>query len=66
MADDKSKVGKPDRSRINVDEEYELNDWAEVFGVSRDRLKEIVKRVGPMVEDVKAELHRHHQSQGLH
>jgi hypothetical protein len=48
MADDKSTTGKPDRSRINVGEDYELRDWAEKFGVSREKLKDAVARVGPM------------------
>ena len=27
MADDRSKRGKQDRDRINVDQEYEVRDW---------------------------------------
>ena len=56
MSDDKSKTGGPDRDRINVHEEYELRDWSKKFGVSPDRLKEVVKKVGPMVKDVEKEL----------
>jgi hypothetical protein len=52
MADDKSKTGKPDRDRINVNEEYELRDWSTKFGVSPDSLKAAVQRVGPMAKDV--------------
>jgi hypothetical protein len=58
MADDKSKVGKRDRDRINVNEDYELRDWSEKFGVSAERLKAIVHKVGPMVEDVRRELQK--------
>lgn len=58
MADNKSKVGKPDRSRINVDEEYELKDWSEKFAISPTMLKQIVGKVGPMVDDVKAEIEK--------
>ena len=32
MADDKTKAGKPDRDRINVNEPYELRDWGKKFG----------------------------------
>jgi uncharacterized membrane protein YqiK len=56
MADDKTKTGKADRDRINASEDYEVRDWSEKFGVSKDRLKEAVKKVGPMAKDVEAEL----------
>jgi hypothetical protein len=58
MPDDKSKTGGQDRKRINVNEDYELRDWSKSLGVSPDRLKEIVKKVGPMVDDVRRELGR--------
>jgi hypothetical protein len=54
MADDKTKTGKPDRDRINVEEEYELHAWAKKFGVSPERLKQAVKTSGPMVRDIEA------------
>jgi len=38
--------------RLNVDEEYELIDWTERFGVSADKLREAVKMVGDQVTDV--------------
>jgi hypothetical protein len=52
MADDKTKTGKADRDRINVNEAYELRDWCKKFGVSEGELKAAVKAVGPMAEDV--------------
>jgi len=58
MADDKTKIGKPDRDRINVNEDYELRDWSKKLGISPDRLKEIVAKVGPMVSDVEKHLRR--------
>jgi len=58
MADDKSKTGKADRNRINVHEDYELNDWSSHFHVSKDRLKKAVEKVGPMVKDVERELNK--------
>jgi len=54
MADDKTKIGKPDRDRINVDEDYELRAWAEKFGVTPERLRNAVKTSGPMVKDIAA------------
>ena len=56
MADDKTQVGKPDRDRINVDEDYELRDWSEKLGVSPAALKAAVEKAGPMVADVKKQL----------
>ena len=46
MSDDKLKVGKPDRDRINVNEPYELRYWSKKFGVRPVRLKIAVARVG--------------------
>lgn len=56
MPDDKSKTGGSDRDRINVNEDYELRDWSEKFGVTPEELKTAVKKVGPMADDVKKEL----------
>jgi hypothetical protein len=46
MPDDKSKSGGQDRTRINVNEDYELRDWAKKFGVSPEELKSAVAKVG--------------------
>jgi hypothetical protein len=56
MADDKTKVGKPDRDRINTSEDYEVRDWAAKYGVTPERIREVVKKVGPMAKDVEKEL----------
>jgi len=56
MPDDPKKRGPADRSRINVNERYEVSYWTKALGVSADRLKTLVKRVGPMVKDVKKAL----------
>jgi hypothetical protein len=56
MADDKSKSGASDRGRINIDQEYEVRDWAESLGVSEDELRSAVAKAGPMLKDVKAHL----------
>jgi hypothetical protein len=37
--DSKQNTGSPDRDRINVNEDYELQYWTEKFGVSTDRIK---------------------------
>ena len=62
MPDDKSRTAA-DRKRINVHEDYELRYWSQKFGVSHDRLKTAVKKVGDMADDVARELGK---SQGVH
>lgn len=46
MADDKTKTGGQDRSRISLSEDYEVRDWAAKFGVTADQLKAAVQAVG--------------------
>ena len=55
-SDDKSKRGGADRKRINIHEDYELRDWSKKFGVSKDRLKQAVEKVGTSAEKVAQEL----------
>lgn len=53
--DDKNKKGPEDSSRINVNEDYELQYWSEKFGVSREELKKAVATAGvsaKAVEDI--------------
>jgi hypothetical protein len=56
MADDLKQTGKPDDQRIDVNQDHELSYWSEKFGVSRDRLREVVARAGPMVKNVERAL----------
>lgn len=56
MSDDLTKRGPADRSRINVNEEWELRWWTKEFGVSAEKLKAAVKAVGVSVAKVKAHL----------
>lgn len=48
MADDLKQTGAPDDERINVQQDHELSYWSQKLGVSRDRLREVVAKVGPM------------------
>jgi hypothetical protein len=54
MSDDKSKAGGQDRLRISLGEEYEVQDWAKKFGVTKEELTAAVERVGNEVSDVEA------------
>jgi Protein of unknown function (DUF3606) len=56
MADDLSKKGPADRSRINLAEPYEVQYWADKFGVSKERLSEAVHNVGHSAAAVEKEL----------
>jgi len=56
MADDLTKRGSPDRDRINVNEDYELRDWARKFGVPPDELKRAVQQVGDRADAVRPHL----------
>ena len=39
MADDRSKTGKDDYSRINIHQTHEINYWTKQLNTSPDRLK---------------------------
>jgi hypothetical protein len=56
MADDTSKKGLADRSRINVNERWELDYWTNELGVSADELRELVKKHGVMAADIRSAL----------
>lgn len=58
IADDPTKTGKPDRIRINVNEAYELRDWSEKFGITPEKLRETLAKVGPMAADVEKALRK--------
>ena len=52
MPDDKTKVGKPDRSRVSADQDYEVRNIAEKFGLSANQVRELMLRVGNDRDDV--------------
>ncbi|MBB3854723.1 hypothetical protein FHY29_000098 [Xanthomonas arboricola] len=56
MTDDKKNTGSPDRDRINVNEDYELQYWTKALGVSADELRAAVKAVGPTAAAVRKHL----------
>jgi hypothetical protein len=53
MPDDKSKRGKPDRSRTSITEPYEAKRWAKKFGVTTTKLKSLVRKHGPSVKRIR-------------
>lgn len=53
MPDDLRKRGVQDDIRININEDWELRDWAKKFGISTEVLKKAVAEVGVMVKNVR-------------
>lgn len=60
MSDDRTQRHGQDRQRINVNEDYELRDWAKKFGVSPEELKEAVRAVGDRADKVEELLRSRH------
>jgi len=56
MTDDKTKTGGQDRKRISLEQDYEVRDWSQKFGVSEERLRAAVGKVGHIADDVEREL----------
>ena len=48
MADNKSKRGKPDRSRLAGNEGYEVNYFANKHGITREQARNLIKKIGNM------------------
>ena len=53
-----AKKGPQDRSKINLHEDYEVRYWSERFGVTQEKLGEVVKKAGNSIEAVERELKR--------
>jgi hypothetical protein len=58
MADDRSIRGAADRSRINMQEDYEVRYWTQKWNVSPEQLAAAVREAGVMAEDVARKLGR--------
>lgn len=52
MADDLFDRGPADRSRVNINEEYDRRWWSEKFRVRPEVLDAAVESVGPSVREV--------------
>jgi hypothetical protein len=58
MSDDKSNRGGRDRSRINMEQDYEVRDWTKSLGVTEAELSAAVKAVGNSAEKVREYLNK--------
>jgi hypothetical protein len=56
MSDDLKNRGAQDRARINVNEQHEVTYWTKELGVTKDRLAQLVKEVGPSAKAVREKL----------
>ena len=56
MADNLQSAGPQDRSRINIHEDWEVRYWTEALGVTKEKLAELVKEVGPSANAVRQRL----------
>ena len=56
MAGDSKNRTPQDLTRIGMSEEWEVRYWTREFRVRKQRLTDVVMRVGPMVSDVSREL----------
>jgi len=57
MSDDLSKKGFQDRSRINMNEDHEVANWTEKFGVTKEELQSAIDVAGSnLVTDVENEI----------
>ena len=56
MADGSRNRAPQDLTRIGMSEEWEVRYWTREFRVRKQRLTDVVMRVGPMVSDVAREL----------
>jgi hypothetical protein len=56
MADDKTRRGQPDRGKINMSEGYEVQYWTKHLGISREKLQQLIDKVGNSAAAVRKEL----------
>ena len=62
MADDKSMVGGPDRSRVAAEEDYEVQDFARRHGLTPDEVRQMIARVGNSRDALEQEVMRRKQN----
>ncbi|CAN7303801.1 DUF3606 domain-containing protein [Pseudoxanthomonas sp. LjRoot143] len=58
MADDKSKTGSPDRDRVNLNEDYEVQYWTKALQITPEKLRSVVEAVGNSADAVREHLGR--------
>ena len=56
MPDNLLNRGPADSSRVNVHEKHEVRYWCSAFNCNEEQLRDVVGRVGPLVDDVRTAL----------
>lgn len=56
MSDNLTKRHQPDRSKINMHEDYEVKYWTHALGKTREELQKAVDKVGNSAAAVRKEL----------
>jgi hypothetical protein len=54
--DNLTKKNQPDRSKINMHEDYEVKYWTKELGVTREQLQKAIEKVGNSASAVRKEL----------
>jgi hypothetical protein len=54
--DNLTKKDQRDRSKINMHEDFEVKYWTHALGVSREKLQQVVDKVGNSAAAVRKEL----------
>lgn len=56
---DNTNIRQPeDPTKVNINQQWEIDYWCKKWSITKERLLKIVKKVGPMVVDIKKELAR--------
>jgi hypothetical protein len=58
MSDEKTKRDLADQRQIDIDDEQAVRYWSEMLGITPDRLRVVVGKVGPLAGKVREELRR--------
>jgi hypothetical protein len=58
MSDDKAKRDHANQRSIDIEDEQAVRYWSEKLGVTPDRLRVVVGKVGPLAGKVREELSR--------
>jgi len=58
MAEDSARRGPRDRTRIDLEEEWEVRYWMQELGVTEEELRHAVHTAGVMIDDVREQLRR--------
>jgi hypothetical protein len=53
MTDNLKDRGPQDRTRINLNEDWELRYWTKELGISEQRLRELVKQHGVSADSIR-------------